>query len=101
MPLSRGSKVGRGYATIDDDGVNYRDISATLSEMGFKMNHSSARNYVLRTMKKFAEAYARHMEFSVSPKKLEDIARSPAFQGVMSDILQELEVERRGSKVKT
>lgn len=95
MPLSKGSKVGRGYATIDDDGVNYRDISATLSEMGFKMNHSSARNYVLRTMKKFVEAYAKHLEFQVSPQKIEDIARSPAFQGVMADILQTLEAERR------
>lgn len=95
MPLKKGTIVGRGYATTEDDGVNYRDISATLTEMGYKMNHSSARNYVLRTMKKFAEAYAKHYDKRVSPERVEDIARSPGFQSAMAEILQALESERR------
>ena len=59
MALRRGSKVNRGYATvIESEGVNYREIADTMTELGFTMNHSSARNYVLRVMRKFAAAMA-------------------------------------------
>ncbi|NDD31357.1 MAG: hypothetical protein EB084_24160, partial [Proteobacteria bacterium] len=54
MALKKGTKIERGYATVDSDGVNYREISEVMTEMGWPMNHSSARNYVLRAMRKFA-----------------------------------------------
>jgi hypothetical protein len=96
MALKRGVKVDRGYATIsEDDGVNYRNISATLTEMGYKMNHSSALNYVLRSMKKFAEAYARHLDIDTRKLDMDEIVRSPDFQGVVADVLTCLETERR------
>ena len=95
MPLLKGTKVERGYATVDEDGVNYRSISDTMTEMGFKINHSSARNYVLRSMRKFAEAFSRHMDIPLKDEKLEDVVRSPNFQSFMADILHRLEVERR------
>ena len=53
--MKKGKKFDDGYATVED-GVNYRDIAETMSEIGFKMNHSSARNHVIRVMKKFADA---------------------------------------------
>ena len=97
MSLHRGSKVGRGYATVAvEDGVNYRDIADTMSELGFEMNHSSARNYVLRIMKKFADAYAR--EYDQGPlddDRLIEIAKSPGFQHGVADLLHTVEAERR------
>lgn len=95
MALRRGSKIDRGYATItEDDGVNYREISEVMTEMGWEMNHSSARNYVLRAMKKFAEAYEEHAGVE-SPGGPAELAKSPEFQSFMSEILQRLEAERR------
>ncbi len=93
MALRKGSKVDRGYATItDDDGVEYREISEVMTEMGWPMNHSSARNYVLRGMKKFAQAYKDHMGVAVS---VEEVAKSPGFQSFVSEVLQRLEAERK------
>ena len=49
-------RSGKGHATVtEDDGVNYREIAEIMTEMGFKMQHSSAHNYVLRVMRKFAK----------------------------------------------
>lgn len=93
MSLRKGSKVERGYATVtEDDGVNYREISEVVTEMGWPMNHSSARNYVLRAMKKFADAYGDHVGADVDG---EELAKSPLFQSFVSDVLHRLEAERR------
>lgn len=97
MALRKGSKVERGYATItDDDGVEYREISEVMTEMGWPMNHSSARNYVLRGMKKFAIAFKDHLELE-GEASIDDIARSPRFQSFVSEVLQRLEAERRST----
>lgn len=99
MSLIRGSKVQRGYATVsDDEGVNYRNISDTMTEMGFKMNHSSARNYVIRVMKKFAVAYADHLGHSFTQERLEEVVRTPEFQSTIADVLHTIEHQRRKVK---
>lgn len=98
MPLNKGSKISRGYATVtEDDGVNYRDISETMTELGFKMNHSSARNYVIRIMKKFATAYIQHFDGQMSEQKLGEVIRSPGFQSTIADVLQTIESQRRST----
>ncbi|NBT35359.1 MAG: hypothetical protein EBT03_07445 [Betaproteobacteria bacterium] len=94
MALRKGSKVEGGYATItEDEGVNYREISEVMTEMGWAMNHSSARNYVLRAMAKFAAAYGQHM--GCPPGDPMEMARSPQFQSFISDMLHRLEAQRR------
>lgn len=101
MPLQKGSKVQRGYATVsEDDGVNYRDISDTMTELGFKMNHSSARNYVIRVMKKFAVAYANHFNRELSEPQINEIVRSPGFQSTIADVLHTIESQRRNTNGK-
>lgn len=95
MALRKGSKVDRGYATItEEDGVNYREISEIMTEMGWSMNHSSARNYVLRGMKKFAEAFTEHVGVK-HPGGWEELAKSPEFQSFVSDVLHRIEAERK------
>ena len=95
MTLRKGSKISRGYATIlDEEGVNYRDIADTMTEMGYPMNHSSARNYVLRIMKKFATAIASEYNISVD-HRMEDVIKSPGFQHGIADLLHEVEFKRR------
>lgn len=95
MALVKGTKVNRGYATvIEDDGVNYRDIAEIMSEMGFHMNHSSVRNYVLRVMKKFVEAINDGYELNVDSERLLEIAKMPSFQNAIASILHIIEDEK-------
>jgi hypothetical protein len=96
MALKRGTKVDRGYATIvDEDGVNYREIAETMTELGFEMNHSSARNHVLRVMRKFVEALCEKYSMDFNETRVDEIAKSPEFQQGMSEILHAIEVQRR------
>ena len=78
------------YVTTADDGVNYREISDMMTEIGFKMNHSSARNYVLRVMRKFAEAITREWDLPIDDRRMETVVKSPQFQAAICDILQTL-----------
>jgi len=96
MALKKGSTVDRGYATVaTEEGVNYREIADTMTELGFPMNHSSARNYVLRVMRKFVERFANQYDIPVSETRIDEIAKSPVFQHGVADLLHVVEVERR------
>jgi hypothetical protein len=96
MSLKKGTIVDRGYSTVvGDEGVNYREIADTMCELGFQMNHSSARNYVLRVMRKFVDVYAKQYEISLTPSRIDEIAKSPSFQHGIADLLHSIESERR------
>lgn len=95
MALRKGSKIDRGYATVDTDGVNYREISEVMTEMGWTMNHSSARNYVLRAMKKFAAGFAEAHGIELTDEQVSAAATAPVFQSFMGEVLNAVEVERR------
>jgi hypothetical protein len=93
--------VKNAYATVsDNEGVNYREIADMMSEIGYKMNHSSARNYVLRVMRKFAEAIVESWGISVTEDKIDTIIKNPQFQQGICDILQSIDAEenRRSRK---
>ena len=92
--MKKGKKFDTGYATVDD-GVNYRDIADTMTEIGYKMNHSSARNYVLRVMRKFAEAITDQYGVNMSEEGLANVARSPMFQSGIAELLQDIEAVRK------
>lgn len=96
MSLKQGSTVDRGYATVtEDDGINYRDIAETMSELGFSMNHSSARNHVVRVMRKFVSAFVKQYDLNLNEKRVDEIAKSPDFQQGISEILHIIETHRR------
>jgi hypothetical protein len=92
-------KNSSSYATVvNNDGINYREIADTMSSIGFKMNHSSARNYVLRVMRKFATAIIDDWDISVTEERLETIIKTPQFQQGICDILQIIESENNMNK---
>lgn len=96
MTLKKGTIITGGYATVvDNDGINYREIADTMTELGFPMNHSSARNYVIRVMKKFAEAFVDAYDIDVTDDRINVIAKSPEFQHNVADLLHVVEAERR------
>jgi len=85
-------RQAKNYATvIEDEGINYREIADIMSEIGFIMNHSSVRNYILRVMTKFAEAFDEEWDLGLSADKIKLVAASPQFQNAISDLLHNLE----------
>ena len=96
MALKKGTRVDRGYATVaTEDGDNYRDIAETLTAMGYPMNHSSARNYVLRVMREFVNAYSESMDLDMTEDEKNEVAKSPQFQQALAERLQLIETMRR------
>lgn len=86
----------KSYATVThDDGVNYRDIADTLTEMGFPMNHSSVRNHMIRIMRKFAGALSDEWSLELDERQIDDIARSSSFQRGIAEALHTVEHFRR------
>lgn len=99
MALKKGTTVDRGYATVTtDEGINYREIADTMTELGFPMNHSSARNYVLRVMRKFVGAFADEYDIDVNDARIDEIAKSPGFQHGVADLLHVVEANRRANR---
>lgn len=100
----KNKKIKTAYATVTlDEGVNYREIADTMTKIGFKMNHSSARNYVLRVMKKFAVAITNEWSINVPEEKMEKIVKSPQFQQAVCSILQSIDTSKinlRKAKIK-
>lgn len=87
------------YATVaTEEGVNYREIADMMTEIGFKMNHSSARNYVLRVMRKFADAVMDAWDVEMSDDRKDKIIKSPQFQQAICDILQTIEAQNKFRK---
>lgn len=98
MTMKKGSKFDRGYATIDENGINYRDIADTMTELGYKMNHSSARNYVLRVMRKFVNAIAEKHDLALNESMVDTVSKSPMFQMGIYELLQDLESHRKNGE---
>ena len=101
MPIKKGSKFEGGYATVsDDDGINYRVISSLMTEMGFVMNHSTARAYILRVMKKFAESLCEEWDIELDPERTNEISKSPQFQQGIGEILHLINKEKNFFRTK-
>ena len=55
MSMPKGHKSKYGYATIKDNGgMGYHEIAAKMTSNGDKMNHATARNVLLRALKKIS-----------------------------------------------
>ena len=79
----------RSYATAKD-GINYRDIADNMTMAGHVMNHSSARNYILRVMLKFAGALNSKLQLGLTENQLKEISHSSRFQATIIDLLKDV-----------
>ena len=85
-------KDKKTYATVGDDGgIDYRTIAETMTSIGWTMNHSSARNHVLRVLRKFVDAYATAWGVTLTDEAALKIARSSLFQEGVLDVLKDLQ----------
>lgn len=92
--MPKGAKIEGGYCTVTDEaGTDYRTIAKIMTDSGEKMNHASARNHVIRAMRKVAMDVCEGLNIPKTSEKLDEMAASPYFQSAISDILQMMEVE--------
>ena len=94
MAMPKGHKSHHGYATVSsiDGGLGYREIAEKMTESGDKMNHSTARNVFLSSMRKVARDACEMMGVESTEENLKRVSSDPRFQSGVIDILKEIHV---------
>ena len=91
MTMPKGFKVENGYATTSElGGKSYQEIANAMSDQGFKMNHSTARNVCVNGLVKIAKQVTEQQGLQLSEKDIIKIAKDPRFQSGVSDIIRDL-----------
>lgn len=92
MPMPKGHKINNGYSTAKIlGGDSYHEISDKMSELGHKMNHSTARNVFLNALKKIAKDVTAVYGIKCTDKDLTRIASDPRFQDAIIQYMRETE----------
>jgi hypothetical protein len=92
MTMPKGFKVENGYATSAElGGKSYHQIAEIMTDRGFKMNHSTARNITVDSLKKLAEVIVNFHDVKCTDKELIKIAKDPRFQSGICDIIKDIE----------
>jgi hypothetical protein len=79
------------YATVSDDKdcLTFREIADRRTAEGDVMNHATARNHVLRAMRKFAQVLGQRQGRVMSEFEIEAQATDPEFQSAVGLLLQD------------
>ena len=90
MAMPKGFKSTNGYATLSNlGGKSYQEIADNMNELGFKMNHSTARNVCVNGLKKLVESLLEAKGIRLTEKDIIRIAKDPRFQEGVADIIKE------------
>jgi hypothetical protein len=90
MSMPKGHKVDHGYGTLTNlGGKSYSEISDIMTDRGHKMNHSTARNVFLSSMKKIAAKTCKLYGLDTSESNIKRIACDPRFQESISILMNE------------
>jgi len=81
--------LDKKYVTANKfEGMGYYDIADRMTKDGCKMNHTTARNIVLRGFCKIVKNIAESYGEKYDDKKIKDIAKSPEFQNAIISIMK-------------
>ena len=90
MSMPKGFKSENGYGTSKSlGGKTYHEISDIMKERGFKMNHSTARNVFVSSLKKIASNVTELYGLSLDEKAIKKIAIDPRFQEAIREFMSE------------
>tara|TARA_R110002060_G_scaffold13150_2_gene18685 strand:- start:576 stop:851 length:276 start_codon:yes stop_codon:yes gene_type:complete len=89
MSMPAGKSFNHGYGSRANEGMGYREIAERMTEAGDKMNHSTARNVVLRALEKIAQPLVDIVSEDTG-KDAAQIAKDPRFQASMIAMLQDI-----------
>jgi hypothetical protein len=77
------------YVTTNNyEGMGYYDIAKVMTESGSKMNHSTARNIVIRSFSKIVKNISQKYEKNYTDEQIKSIAKSPLFQNSIIEIMK-------------
>lgn len=94
MPMPKGFKSKNGYSTKKTlGGKSYHEISDLMTEKGFKMNHSTARNVFVSSLEKIARDIVKLYETDTDEKSINRISKDPRFQDAIVSFMREIEYE--------
>ena len=83
------------YATVDECGKPYREISKILKEdLGRKTNHTTVRHYVSKTMRKIAENLSKVYNRELTKEEINKLYLDPVFQECVGEILSEIKQKK-------
>lgn len=89
MPMPKGHKVKGGYFTVTSipGADDYKLIAKKCTDMGYNMQHSTARNVFLSAMKKIACSVQSSSGLKMTENEIFEVARSSNFQEGVAEIL--------------
>ena len=92
--MPKGFKVENGYATNAElGGKSYQQIANSMTDKGFKMNHSTARNIHVNGLVKIAKSVTDLHGLQLSEQDIIKIAKDPRFQIGICDIIKDIDVK--------
>jgi hypothetical protein len=95
MPMPKGFKSENGYSTKKTlGGKSYHEISSIMSEKGYKMNHSTARNVFVSSLEKIARDVVKLYDIASDEKSINRISKDPRFQDAIVSFMREIEHEK-------
>ena len=89
MSMPTGKIFNHGYGASANNGMGYREIAERMTEMGDQMNHSTARNVLMRALEKIAEPLISVFEKEIGSDATV-VARDPRFQESMVSLLHDI-----------
>jgi hypothetical protein len=90
MAMPKGYKSQNGYGTSKTlGGISYHEIAKKMNDMGFKMNHSTARNVFVTSLIKIANHVTKLYDIKFNEKDLKRIAIDPRFQEAIAALIKE------------
>jgi hypothetical protein len=79
--------LGKKYVTIED-GIVFRKISKEMSDLGYSMNHATARNILISGIKKIIKQLAiRYNNKELNEEELLALATDQGIHNVLGELL--------------
>jgi hypothetical protein len=78
--------MNQKYITITE-GEDYRTIATKMTDLGYKMNHATARNILLSGMRKFVGNIASELGCSMSESDSQRLVMRQDVHEVIGDVL--------------
>ena len=98
MSMPKGFKSENGYATSKSlGGKTYHEISSVMVDSGYKMNHSTARNVFVSSLKKIASEITTLYDLDLKDCDIKRIAIDPRFQEAVREFMFEKKNDRKRS----
>lgn len=87
--MPKGKKVGK-YVTLSDRGaLKFRNIADKMSDLGWKMNHATARGVLLQALTKIARKVLISQKGTASPNDIQRLIKTVEFQEYVANVVED------------